>query len=184
MLYVLKLVQRPGGIGSGEFNALSPDTKRMYLAAIERKVDYVRVFVTNCPALYLVPGKQVRFFAIPTGTATFMDVEGRTRLLPRYDYGQPFVGDSKSLTNAFLITEQGVVKKESPQEAVVKKAGMTANLIAWQHQQATNGVAYSQYDLAKRYLDGNGVTKDESLGRYWLNRSAAGLRPALKLLKH
>jgi TPR repeat protein len=42
-----------------------------------------------------------------------------------------------------------------------------------QRQEAINGIPASQCALGKRYLAGQGVDKDESLGRFWLEKAAA-----------
>jgi len=190
-LYASRLLQRPGGIGAGEFNALSPEMKMFYIEGRQQiepgsSEDYVRVFVTNCPVVYLQPGKVVQLFAMPTGTHTFVDTQNQPQSIARYDYGEPVVGKVPAATNLFLVTAQGImrVKKETTEEAASKKTALAANLIAWQREQASNDVANVQYDLAKRYLAGDGVTKDDSLGHYWLERSAAQhYEPANKLLE-
>lgn len=184
MLQAAQMVQRPGGISAGEFNAASPEVRRMYMDAREQVVDYLRVFVTNCPSGYLVPGKQVRLFAMPAGTYTFVDSQHETQSIPRFDYGHPLTGDSTPLTSVFLVTPGGLVRKETPAQLESKKAAIDAKLLAWQLEQASNGVPRLQYDLGKRHLDGNGVPKDEALGRYWIGRSAAqDYEAALRLLK-
>ena len=137
---------------------------------------------TNCPAVYLIQGKQVRFFAFPILPQASVNVAHDTQSTSRYDYGEPFVGETRDLTSMFLVTAQGILKKETPQEVAKKRAATTANLIKWQYQQASNGVARVQYDLATRYFSGDGVQKDESVGHYWLDRSASqSYEPALKL---
>lgn len=42
-----------------------------------------------------------------------------------------------------------------------------------QQQQAINGTVSAQCALGKRHLAGNGVPKDERLGRYWIKKAAA-----------
>jgi hypothetical protein len=176
MLYAQKVIERwrNGQASSGEFLVLDPEMKRIVSEEIEREKEdytYVRVFVTNCPAIYLIKGKEVALFAFPTGGST-------------YNYGETFLGNSEKLPNVFLVTAQGIRKKETLQEVAAKKAITAANLLVWQHQQASNGVAYVQYDLSKRYFEGNGVTNDVSMGFYWLRRAAAqDYEPALKLLE-
>ncbi len=184
MLYVIQLLQRPHGISAGEFYALSPETKQLYLDAAERVVTKIQVFVTNCPTAYLVQAKSVRFFAIPIGTASSYDIENGTQSIQRYDYGQPVTEDPKSLTNVWSVTTRGFVRVETAREAASRKAGMAVKLLYWQQEQASNGVAYIQFDLAKRYFEGDGVAKDEKLATYWLEQSAnQGFDDAVKLLE-
>jgi len=66
-------------------------------------------------------------------------------------YGQPFSGDPKDF-NVFLVTPQGFVRKGQPTEIAKKTPATTARLVAYQQEQASNGVARIQYDLAKRYF--------------------------------
>jgi hypothetical protein len=57
-------------------------------------------------------------------------------------------------------------------------------LIRFQLEQATNGLPSFQYDVGVRYLTGDGVWTNETLGRYWLEKSAAqDNRDAKELLK-
>jgi hypothetical protein len=151
------------GISAGQYMSFSPQMRQYF----EPASDYIRVNVTNAPG-HLTRGMQVQLLALPISGG-------------RFDYGEPFSGDPKDF-NTFLVTAQGFVRKERPAEAASKTAAATARLIAYQHEQASNGVARVQYDLAKRYFAGEGVAKDELLGRYWLRCSAAqDYEPALKL---
>ncbi len=185
-LYVSQVIQRRDPLAAGEFLTWDPEMRQIYYDEIKREQDdytYVRVYVTNCPDVHPYIGKGVRIFALPAGTYTFTDAANNSHSIPLYDYGHPYFGDTSNLT-VFLVTSTGFVRKETPQETAVKKAAINAKLIAWQFQQASNGAAYVQYDLAKRYLNGDGVTKDEALGHHWLKRSAdQNYEPAVKLLE-
>jgi len=189
MMYAEKVMEkwRQGKLEAGEFMALDPTAKRIVFDEIEREKKMyinVRMFVTNCPAKYLVRGKQVRFFAIPTGTHAVVDKAENAQSIPRFDYGQPVEKESGDFTNVVLVTARGIVKKESPQQIAAKKAATDAKLIGWHQQQATNNVAYAQYELGKRYLNGDSLERNEALGLYWLRRAATqDYEPALQLLK-
>lgn len=188
MLFASKKLEqwRSGELSTGELMAMDPQTKQIILDEIEREksnVTYVRILVTNCPNASVLLGKQVQLFAMPAGTYTFTDSENHLMTIPRYDYGLPYSGMTSNLT-IYLVTRNGLTKSETLQEAELKKLTASKKLLEWQIQQASNGVAYVQFDLAKRYLNGNGVQKDEALGRYWLQRSAdQNYEPAVKFLK-
>jgi hypothetical protein len=189
MLSAVRLLEkwRQGRLTPGEFMAFDPAIKRIVFDEIEReKMNYVyiRMFVTNCPPQFRVRGQQVRFCAFPAGTHTFVDQARNVQSIPRFDYGLPVENYSDDFTNVFVVTARGPVKKESPREAAAKKAAADAKLFAWRQQQASNNVAYAQYELAKQYLNGAGADKDEALGFYWLRRAAAqSYDPAMNLLK-
>jgi hypothetical protein len=188
MLFAEKELEkwRNGQLSTGEILVMDHDTKQYILDEIEREQNnftYIRVLVTNCPNASVLQGKQVKFFALPVGTATFTDSENNLLSISRFDYGFPYAGATSNRT-VFLVTQNGFIKKESSQEAEAKKEAAVKTLVAWQLQQASNGVAYVQFDLAKRYLKGDGVQQDDLLGHYWLMRSAEqNYEPAVKLLK-
>lgn len=176
---------RLGNLSAGEMMAMDPETRGIVLEEIEREKTFfnsVRVLVTNCPNASVLLGKQVAFFAMPVGTYTFTDSANNVSTIPRYDYGQPYLGVVSNRT-VFLVTKAGIVRKQTSQELAEKNAVTDRNLLSWQLQQASNGIAYVQFDLAKRYLNGNGVIKDESAARFWLKSSAdQKYEPAIELL--
>jgi hypothetical protein len=57
--------------------------------------------------------------------------------------------------------------------AVLKKRQMQKSLLAWQSQQASNGVARSQYQLGLRYLTGDGVESNRLEAIHWIGAAAA-----------
>ena len=188
MLYAEKRLDawREGNLSAGEMMSMDVETKRIISEEIEREKNnftYVRVLVTNCPNASALQGKQVQFFALPVGTYSFTDSANNLSSIPRYDYGRIYVGETSNLT-VFVVSKGGIIKKESPQAIEAKQGVAAKKLLIWQLQQASNGVAYVQFDLAKRYLNGEGVKKDEALGHYWLQRSAEqDYAPAINLLK-
>ena len=59
----------------------------------------------------------------------------------------------------------------------------TLRVIAYQHQQASNGYPSFQYELGKRYLSGDGVRQDKVLATHWLKSACTnGLSEATNLL--
>ena len=57
-------------------------------------------------------------------------------------------------------------KEKARKEEAVKKT------IEFQKKRAAEGSPSAQYDLGMRYLKGDGVVRDEELGRKWLEESA------------
>jgi hypothetical protein len=68
-----------------------------------------------------------------------------------------------------IATNTPLVLSDSKSKTVKKDDGA---LLKWQMQQASNGVAYSQYDLGKRYIKGDGVEVNRIIGMYWMKKSA------------
>jgi len=54
-----------------------------------------------------------------------------------------------------------------------KQAETLKKTIAFQKKRAEDGSASAQYELAVRYLKGDGLDKDVETGRKWLEKSAA-----------
>ena len=70
-------------------------------------------------------------------------------------------------TNAPL---QAIIKTNWNQTYLAKQAGATqARVIAYQLTQASNGLPSFQTEVAKRYLNGDGLEKNMTLARHWLN---------------
>jgi TPR repeat protein len=61
---------------------------------------------------------------------------------------------------------------------------MVARFVAFEKQRAAEGSPTSQYDVAIRYLTGNGVEKDQQQARHYLEMAARqGYGPAVQKLK-
>ncbi len=58
-----------------------------------------------------------------------------------------------------------------------KKSEAEAKVLAWHQELASQGDAYGQYKMGLRYLNGDGVPKDEQAGRDLLAKSAAQGNP-------
>lgn len=71
-----------------------------------------------------------------------------------------------------------------PDKAKAQKEEALRRTIEFQKKRAEQGSPSSQYDLALRYLTGDGVEKDEQAGRRWLETAAkAGHTPAIRKLQ-
>lgn len=62
---------------------------------------------------------------------------------------------------------------EEQKAAGKKHAEQENKTVQWLFSQATNGSASAESSLGFRYLKGQGVPKDEALGRQWLQKAAA-----------
>jgi TPR repeat protein len=59
-----------------------------------------------------------------------------------------------------------------PAKVAAQKQKTESDLIKYHRQRAEAGSESAQYELGVRYLTGNGVEKNEKLGREWLEKSA------------
>jgi len=66
-----------------------------------------------------------------------------------------------------------VLTPEEQNAAKNKRAEQEKKTVAWLFSQATNHVPSAESSLGFRYLKGQGVPKDEALGRQWLQKAAA-----------
>jgi len=62
--------------------------------------------------------------------------------------------------------------KPDPAKVAAEKETVLKNTVEWERSRANEGSAWAQYKLGVRYLNGDGVEKNETTARKWL-RSAA-----------
>jgi TPR repeat protein len=81
-------------------------------------------------------------------------------------------------------TEEERGRERKHQAALrAQEEGTRQRVLAYHHQQATNGLGSFQYELGKRYLNGDGVPQDKDLARHWLRSACTnGLSEATNLL--
>lgn len=122
-------------------------------------------------------GDQVDCYAVPTSTPGF------------WDYGKPFIGDPLSFQYINRVLSDRIVRERqyTPAErAALDEANRrekAAKLLAWKQQQASNGVAYSQFDLGLLYFKADSVQSNQDLAFYWIKKSAEQqYRPAIQFL--
>lgn len=78
----------------------------------------------------------------------------------------------------------GGVTVVDPAKVAAQKQKTESDLIKYHRQRAEGGSDSAQFELGMRYYTGNGVEKDEKLGREWLEKSAkAGNIKAIDKLK-
>lgn len=80
------------------------------------------------------------------------------------------------VTNSPVITNRPIYVRVEPKidpvKAAAEKEAVLKNAIEFEKSRANNGAAWAQYKLGLRYLNGEGVEKDETAGRKWLQAAA------------
>lgn len=141
-------------------------------------------FVENFP-YEMAEGENVGFddktktflYAKIAGLQTYTTVMGASRTIRKLDYGAIYVPP----TPPPLTAEEAAARKVAQEKR--KKDG-AASTIKWLEDQANAGDAYSQARLGERYLKGDGVDKDESKAREFLQKaSLQGNKDASELLQ-
>ncbi len=98
-----------------------------------------------------------------------------------YDYGLPDTPENQlTLTNRPSPEEMQRAKEVMEKQAHLREERKAQqkklddwSLLKWHFTAASNGYAYAQCALGLRYLNGDGLPKNESLARYWLEKAAA-----------
>jgi hypothetical protein len=81
------------------------------------------------------------------------------------------------------IVAQRPATPVDPAKVQAQKKKTESDLVKYHRQRAEAGSDNAQYELGVRYLIGNGLDKDEKLGREWLAKSAkSGNAKAVKKL--
>jgi Sel1 repeat-containing protein len=103
--------------------------------------------------------------------STLTDAEQR-----RYDNLKKLDGEKKDGMTRFALTQKQLSEQ--------KKAEMLKRTVKFNQDAADKGDAYGQLRMGERYLNGEGVEKDESKAKEFLSKSAAqGNQNAAKLLE-
>ena len=159
-----------GPISLGQLTTFSPSLMSQFAAVSEY------VGVRHCPT-----NRPNEFFAIPLTNQVIRLPNGRTAGGRMLEFGIPIARkDAPPRRLAFL--PDGSVKEIHASEA---SASNPEAVIAWQLHRANNGSATAQYDLAKRYLVGDGVAPDLDEAHRWATMAASnGHTGALDLLKN
>jgi hypothetical protein len=113
-------------------------------------------------------GRKVEIRAYEIGTTNL----GSGMVLPLYAMVGPW--------RDAVVTSNLIYSAEEISQA---KLQMRSRVVAYQHQQASNGFGSFQYEIGKRYLNGDGVPVDAELARHWLRSACTnGLSEATNLL--
>jgi hypothetical protein len=171
MLYASS-VASGGEMSLGKYLSMGPEERQNFIPVqkVEEKTEIF--YLLNYPS-DVVLGSQIDCFAVPTSSRGF------------WDFGKPFSGDVSQFKTVYHISSAGFTTEHhySPEEKKTMKAAIDAKVIAFQEQQASNGMAYSQFDLGIRYFKGNGVESNKSTALQWIRKSAEqDYAPAIQFL--
>ena len=110
-------------------------------------------------------------WAFPVGDYSYNSAGGSHNTVRAYDCGTK-CEPPKEVIEARMKADADAMEASAKAAAQRKARGDEAAL-KFHVQQASNGMPSAQCSLGKRYLNGDGVAKDEALARYWLEKSAA-----------
>lgn len=114
-------------------------------------------------------GDRVTACAMQIGTIQYTTVLGAVKTVRAFDYGTP-AEDPDAKRKAAAQAAQAERDRKAKAE---RDAKAYAAYTLWLQQQASNGLAWAQYDLGCRYRDGKGVTADRSKAQQWIGKAAA-----------
>jgi TPR repeat protein len=83
-------------------------------------------------------------------------------------YAQKLAGDFKPVNPGSVTVTEPVAQQKSN----TVDTNILSRLVRWQHELATNGSAYAQYELGLRYLKGDGVPTNQLLAAHWLRAAS------------
>lgn len=135
-----------------------------YYSVRMAQTNYVLNFQTNI-------GARVTLHAIPTSTRGV------------YDFGNPVSEIPPDADRYFQITSAGIKPRKTDTAKLQDAATAEQRLITWQLTQASNGLDYVQFDIAQRYLSGDGLPQDPQLALHWIRAAATNqFQPAIQYL--
>ncbi|HEY6168078.1 MAG TPA: tetratricopeptide repeat protein [Verrucomicrobiae bacterium] len=121
------------------------------------------------------------------GTESYIAVSGAKKTVRAYDYGVPCAPPREAIEKLEAQIES--LKQQAAQEIADRSARASqasAQRSLFEMDAAERGRASAQYLLGRRYRDGDGIPKDDTKARFWLEKSAAQGNPdaqaALQLL--
>jgi len=122
-----------------------------------------RFYIANAPERARVDAYELKLLVMRAGTT---NISGS--VIEAYEYGR-IATDAEVRTEMLARANEGKLRQqavnESDRAAAVK---LVPKVIAYQHQQASNGYPSFQLELGKRYLRGDGVETNLALARHWL----------------
>ena len=132
------------------------------------------VFVRNLPSEdSVVDGERRYFFAKNVGRYSYKTTAGARATVPSYDYG--LVPTKEEIVEA--ANKQSLSNKDAAEKVrvdnVLKKSEAENKALKWNQDQAEKGDPYGQYRMGMRYLNGDGVAKDETKAREWFIKASA-----------
>lgn len=133
-------------------------------------------FLTNYPTQStVVENQKISFFALQTGTYTYVDTAGASRTVALYDYGVPVSRDEiMAVLNPPLTDAQ---KASQARQAEAKRDGIKQKMIDYYTKQAESGDGYSQLRLGQIYMRGEGCETNYQTAQVWLYRAVTNGYP-------
>jgi len=108
------------------------------------------------------------------GTMSYTTVLGAKSTIRVLDFGVPTFQEPPPPP---LTPAQAAAKAMAEINRQTEKTNSAARLLKWHQEQAAKGSPSAQCSLGLRYLKGDGVPKDETLARTWLQKSASQGNP-------
>jgi hypothetical protein len=141
----------------------------------ERRGEFKAVLLMNYPHQEgVVDGQQVGTRASAVGRYQYVAVSGATRTIERYDVAEVSRLEAREwqrVQEAFA--QKRLLAEKAADRARTERAASVPRLIAFQLQQASNGLPSFQYIVGQRYLKGDGVETNAALAREWFTKAAA-----------
>jgi TPR repeat protein len=130
---------------------------------------------------WVTPHSQAQITLIPKNGRTYGH-RAATRKTAKSPADKSEKAESGS-TNSAAVTTNSTVNtnrpiyvrvepKIDPAKAAAEKETVLKNAIEFEKSRANNGASWAQYKLGLRYLTGDGVEKDTTVGRKWLQTAA------------
>lgn len=114
-------------------------------------------------------GASVYCLAKESGTYHYQNVRSAASTVQRYDFGIPLNADAIHRRDQLVGDQQAALALERRRVDAQRAQENLPRIIAYQHQQASNGYPSFQLELGKRYLRGDGVPTNIVLAAHWLH---------------
>ena len=142
------------------------------------------VFVENYAGLsLLVDGTPIVVQAARSGRFQYSTVNGSQSTIEKYRCPDPPAPPSLREIEEERQAEERLAFRRA-EYSRTNRLAMQARAVAYQHQQASNGLGSFQVELGRRYLRGEGVETNLTLAAHWLRSACTnGESQATNLLK-
>jgi len=128
------------------------------------------ILLKNYPgADALVGGQKIQFLAIRAGSFRYTGTDGAEYTIAAYDYGKPYV--APPLT-AEQIATQAKANADAKAKAGEQKILGAARALQANQEAAAKGDSFGLLRMGQRYRDGDGVEKDLSKAKEYLQKAA------------
>jgi len=130
------------------------------------------ILLKNYPgADALVDGQKIQFLAIRAGSFRYTGTDGAEYTIAAYDYGQCKTNVPPPLTPE-QIAAQAKANADAKAKAGEQKRVAAARALQANQEAAAKGVSFGLLRMGQRYRDGDGVEKDLSKAKEYLQKAA------------